>query len=65
MIFLQSYGISTLFATKIFKTYGNEAIKLVSENPYRLAHDIYGIGFFFSRQNRPLHGVFKGQSTPC
>ena len=46
MIFLQNYGISSLFATKIFKTYGNEAIKLVSENPYRLAHDIYGIGFF-------------------
>lgn len=46
MIFLQNYGISTLFATKIFKTYGDKAIKLVSENPYRLAHDIYGIGFF-------------------
>ncbi len=46
MIFLQNYGISTLFATKIFKVYGDQAIKLVSENPYRLAHDIYGIGFF-------------------
>jgi exodeoxyribonuclease V alpha subunit len=46
MIFLQGYGISTLFATKIYKTYGNKAIQIVSENPYRLAHDIYGIGFF-------------------
>lgn len=46
MMFLQGYGISTLFATKIFKTYGDQAIKIVSENPYRLAHDIYGIGFF-------------------
>ena len=46
MIFLQGYGISTLFATKIFKVYGDEAIKLVSKNPYRLSHDIYGIGFF-------------------
>lgn len=46
MIFLQNYGVSTLFATKIFKTYGDQAIKIVSENPYRLAHDIYGIGFF-------------------
>jgi len=46
MIFLQGYGISTLFATKIFKTYGDQAIKIVSANPYRLAHDIYGIGFF-------------------
>lgn len=46
MMFLQRYGISTLFATKIFKTYGDKAIEIVSTNPYRLAHDIYGIGFF-------------------
>jgi exodeoxyribonuclease V alpha subunit len=46
MIFLQGYGISTLFATKIYKTYGDKAIQVVSDNPYRLAHDIYGIGFF-------------------
>ena len=46
MIFLQGYGISTLFATKIYKTYGDKAIEIVSANPYRLAHDIYGIGFF-------------------
>lgn len=46
MLFLQGYGISTLFATKIFKQYGDKAIQVVSDNPYRLAHDIYGIGFF-------------------
>ena len=46
MIFLQGYGISTLFATKIYKTYGDQAIQIVSSNPYRLAHDIFGIGFF-------------------
>lgn len=46
MIFLQGHGISTLFATKIYKVYGDKAIQKVSENPYRLAHDIYGIGFF-------------------
>lgn len=46
MIFLQGYGISTLFATKIYKTYGDTAIEIVSRNPYRLAHDIYGIGFY-------------------
>jgi exodeoxyribonuclease V alpha subunit len=46
MIFLQKYGISTLFATKIFKTYGDRSIRIVTQNPYRLAHDIYGIGFF-------------------
>lgn len=46
MIFLQGYGISTLFAVKIYKNYGDKAIEVVSENPYRLARDIYGIGFF-------------------
>lgn len=46
MLFLQGYGISTLFAVKIFKAYGDNAIRVVSENPYQLAKDIYGIGFF-------------------
>ncbi|KAK1548251.1 hypothetical protein Q3G72_028298 [Acer saccharum] len=46
MLFLQEYGVSTLFAVKIFKTYGNDAIKVVRDNPYQLARDIYGIGFF-------------------
>ncbi len=46
MLFLQGHGISTLFAVKIYKTYGDEAIAVVAEDPYRLAADIYGIGFF-------------------
>ena len=46
MLFLQEHGVSTLFATKIYKTYGDQAIEVVSTNPYRLAEDIYGIGFF-------------------
>ncbi len=50
MMFLQSYDISTLFAVKIYKTYGKEAISIVSENPYRLAKDIFGIGFFSADQ---------------
>lgn len=50
MMFLQGYGISTLFATKIYKTYGDSAIEKVSENPYCLARDIYGIGFFSADQ---------------
>lgn len=45
MLFLQSHGVSSGYATKIFKQYGNRAIKLVQENPYRLAMDIFGIGF--------------------
>lgn len=45
MVFLQSYGVGTSRAVRIYKTYGNDAIALVSENPYRLALDIQGIGF--------------------
>ena len=45
MVFLQSHGVSTTKATRIFKTYGQDAITLVSENPYQLAKDIHGIGF--------------------
>jgi len=45
MVFLQSHGVSTHHAIKIFKVYGPRAVSLVRENPYRLAADIYGIGF--------------------
>ena len=45
MVFLQGHGVSTLLAVKIFKQYGNRAITVVKENPYRLALDIFGIGF--------------------
>ncbi len=45
MIFLQSHDVSTAHAAKIYKTYESEAIPIVTENPYRLADDIYGIGF--------------------
>lgn len=45
MIFLQDKGISPAYATKIYKKYDHESIALVTENPYRLAEDIWGIGF--------------------
>lgn len=45
MVFLQSYGVGTSKAVRIYRTYGNEAISKVSENPYRLSLDIHGIGF--------------------
>ena len=45
MLFLQSQGVSTAYAAKIFKAYGQDAIYIVKENPYRLARDIFGIGF--------------------
>ncbi len=45
MLFLQSHGVSSGYAAKIFKQYGNDAIAVVTQNPYRLATDIHGIGF--------------------
>jgi exodeoxyribonuclease V alpha subunit len=45
MVFLQSHGVGTTRATRIYKTYGEKAIEIVSQNPYQLAKDIRGIGF--------------------
>lgn len=45
MFFLQEHGVSTAFAAKIYKQYGNESIHKMKENPFRLADDIWGIGF--------------------
>jgi exodeoxyribonuclease V alpha subunit len=45
MIFLQAHGVSSGYATKIFRHYGYRSIPVVKENPYRLATDIFGIGF--------------------
>nr|WP_321404791.1 AAA family ATPase [uncultured Desulfobacter sp.] len=46
MMFLQSHGISTLFSVRIFKEYGYNAIAWITQDPYRLASDFFGIGFF-------------------
>ncbi len=45
MVFLQSHGVSVGLAVKIYKQYGDEALRIVRADPYRLARDIWGIGF--------------------
>ncbi len=45
MVFLQSHGVGTARALRIYKTYGDQAIDRVKSNPYRLANDIWGVGF--------------------
>ncbi|MGC8782156.1 MAG: helix-hairpin-helix domain-containing protein, partial [Anaerolineae bacterium] len=45
MLFLQSHNVSTGLAVKIYKQYGDDAIEIVRNDPYRLARDIFGIGF--------------------
>lgn len=45
MLFLQEHQVSSSYAAKIYKQYGNDSIAVMKENPYRLADDIWGIGF--------------------
>jgi exodeoxyribonuclease V alpha subunit len=59
MVFLQSHGVGTSRAVRIYKTYGADAIPLVSENPYRLARDIKGIGFLTADQVAEKLGIEK------
>ena len=59
MVFLQSHGVGTSRAVRIYKTYGADAIPLVSENPYRLARDIKGIGFKTADQIAEKLGIEK------
>ena len=62
MIFLQSHGVSSAYASKIYKKYGNESIAIVKENPYRLSHDIWGVGFVTADKIAQNLG-FDAQST--
>ena len=45
MVFLRGHGVSAAFAARIVKKYGKDAINVVRANPYRLAHEVWGIGF--------------------
>jgi exodeoxyribonuclease V alpha subunit len=45
MLFLQSHSVSTGLAVKIYRQYGDDAVEIVSTDPYRLAREVYGIGF--------------------
>jgi len=59
MIFLQSQGVSSGYATKIFRHYGEKSIAVVKANPYRLATDIFGIGFITADKIAERLGVAK------
>jgi exodeoxyribonuclease V alpha subunit len=59
MIFLQGHGVSTGYSAKIFKQYGQNAIRVVRENPYRLASDIFGIGFLIADSIAEKVGIAK------
>ena len=59
MLFLHSNGVGRSRAMRIYKTYGADAIRLISENPYRLARDIRGIGFRTADQIAAKLGIEK------
>jgi exodeoxyribonuclease V alpha subunit len=59
MLFLHSHGISTARAVRIYKTYGEKAIELIRQNPYRLAQDIHGIGFISADKIAMSLGIEK------
>jgi exodeoxyribonuclease V alpha subunit len=59
MLFLQNHDISATFASKIFKQYGQKSIEIVEENPYRLATDIFGIGFLTADKIAEKLGIKK------
>ncbi|NMA96044.1 MAG: ATP-dependent RecD-like DNA helicase [Clostridiales bacterium] len=59
MMFLQKYGISTTFAIKIYKAYGDNTIRLLEKNPYRLATEISGIGFKTADNMAQSMGITK------
>ena len=59
MLFLQGHEVGSSYATKIYKQYGKESIKVVRDNPYRLASDIFGIGFLTADRIASKLGVPK------
>ena len=68
MVFLQSHGIGTARAVRIYKTYGDRAIELIKANPYRLSADIWGVGFDTADKlalslNIPRDSPFRAQAA--
>jgi exodeoxyribonuclease V alpha subunit len=63
MIFLQGQGVSPAYAIKIYKHYGKDSVRAVSENPYRLAMDIFGIGFITADKIAEKLGIPKDSQT--
>jgi exodeoxyribonuclease V alpha subunit len=59
MLFLHAHGVGTSRSVRIFKTYGQDAVRVISENPYRLAHDIRGIGFLTADKVAEKLGIEK------
>jgi exodeoxyribonuclease V alpha subunit len=60
MVFLQSHGVGTARAVRIWKTYGDQAVEMVKANPYRLASDVWGFGFKTADELAARLGIDRG-----
>jgi exodeoxyribonuclease V alpha subunit len=65
MVFLQSHGVSTAYAIRIYKKYGARAISAVRDNPYQLAEDIFGIGFLSADRIAQSLGIDRNSDKRC
>ena len=65
MVFLHSHGVGTARAVRIYKTYGSDAVQVMTENPYRLARDIRGIGFKTADAIAMKLGIEKTAMVRC
>ncbi len=65
MLFLQEHDVSTAYGSRIFKAYGNESVSVMKENPFRLADDIWGIGFLTADRIAEKLGVDKESYAGC
>jgi len=65
MIFLTDHGVGTAYAVRIYKTYGDRSISVVRENPYKLADDIWGIGFKTADRIAEKLGFEKDSDARC
>ncbi len=63
MLFLHSHGVGSARAVRIYKTYGADAVRVISENPYQLARDIHGVGFKTADQIASRLGIEKTASV--
>ena len=63
MVFLQGNGVSPAYAQRIYRQFGRDCVKLLQENPYRLAHEVQGIGFKLADEIARHIGI--GKESPA
>jgi len=65
MIFLQGHGLSPALATRLYKRYQRQSVQVVRENPYRLADEVWGIGFLTADRLGVALGIAPTPDAPA